>query len=663
MRRAFSSWSAWASALAFFLAGLFPLFNADAYGHLAQGRQIVELGRVPDTDHFSFWKPDPQAWSNYEWAYDWLIWLLYDSLGPNALVLSKSLALGALGYLLVLLAERLAHGARLAAPLTLSALLLAIPIARFRFTVRPQIVGLLFPAVLLIGLGRLYSDGASARQKGWVLGGLAVLHVVWVNMHGSHLFGLAITGVFATMALRTPAFRWLLGLFALQLGATACTPFGVAIATDAVAHVFQPEYRELVVEWAAWTPKDPLRLLVAPSVAAIFVIAALRPVARGSRFGLAYGVLCVVLCVMAFRSMRFVAHQLLYCAPFIGAGLAQISGIAAMRRSVVVLVGTAALAGLLWTSQLVPALGFGLGEDRREYPWASAEVVERSVDEPRIVASLQDSWVLMFAAPGSKLLIDGRVPFYGASMIREVAESFSDQDKFAALLARYGPNTVVIDHTRADHIAATEYLSSDDDWGLVFVEDGHSLFVRNQAARIPPFRVIAAGYRTGHLLDGRFHDVEIRTEATRLNGKPNTTAMQAWHQGVELLRPLARDGDRAGIRKHANRGELRLARASYGRLSIAAQAFPGFTTIEIYRAMAALSACDVARAREALARATYGGRTRETSLVALELSLRAGDDAERAAGLAQLRQLLGDPRTEADPWVRAIAADAKLRCP
>jgi hypothetical protein len=269
----------------------------------------------------------------------------------------------------------------------------------------------------------------------------------------------------------------------------------------------------------------------------------------------------------------------------------------------------------------------------------------------------------MFAAPSAKLLIDGRVPFYGPQMIRQVAESFSNRESFAELLARYEPNTIVIDHTRADHIPATEYLGGNDEWGLVFVEDGHSLFVRRQAARIGPFRVIAAGYRTGGLLEPRFRDAEIRAEATRLNGKPNTTAMQAWHQGIELLRTLARDGDRAGIRKHANRGEQRLARASYGRLSIAAQAFPGFTTIELYRAMAALSACDVAPAREALARATYGGRTRETSLVALEISLRAGDESERAAGMAQLQQLLAEPRTESDPWVRAIAADAGVRCP
>ncbi|MBW1830518.1 MAG: hypothetical protein JRJ10_02285, partial [Deltaproteobacteria bacterium] len=451
------SWSAWASGLAFFLAGLFPLFNADAYGHLAQGRQIVALGRVPQVDLFSFWQPTPQPWKNYEWAYDGVTWLVYDHLGANALILLKCLALGALGYLLVRLSDRLARGVELAAPLTLTALLLALPVARFRFTTRPQIVGLLLPAVLLVGIAALYEERVSSRRKAWILAGLGLLHVAWVNAHGSHLFGVAITLIFVAFSLRTSALRWMIGLLFLQVAATGCTPFGFSIATDAISHVLRPEYRELVVEWAAWSPKDPLRLLVAPIVTALFVLAAMRPVTRASRFGLAYGVFCVLLSLMAFRSMRFVA---------------------------------AAVASTLWMLQTVPALGFGLGEPKREYPWASAELVEQGIDQPRMLASLQDSWFLMFAVPSGKLLIDGRVPYYGPEMIQRVSRSFTDPRLFADQLSGYAVNTVVIDHTRSDHIVATEYLSSREDWALAFIEDGHSLFVRRDVSPgLRPFEI------------------------------------------------------------------------------------------------------------------------------------------------------------------------------
>ncbi len=63
-----------------------------------------------------------------------------------------------------------------------------------------------------------------------------------------------------------------------------------------------------------------LLAFIALVLAAVLVLLAMRPVTRSGRFGLAYGVFCVVLSVMAFRSIRFVAHDLLFTAPFIAAG-------------------------------------------------------------------------------------------------------------------------------------------------------------------------------------------------------------------------------------------------------------------------------------------------------------------------------------------------------
>lgn len=664
MLRGLPSWSAWASALAFFLTGLFPLFNADAYGHLAQGRQIVALGRVPKVDLFSFWKPDPQPWKNYEWAYDLVTWLVYDHLGPSALVLLKCAALGLLGYLLVILARRLALGAELAGPLTLAGLLVALPIVRFRFTTRPQVVGLLFPAILVMGIHAFFSDRYPARRKAWILAGLTLLQLVWVNAHGSHLLGLAVSGIFTGFSIRTGAFRWMLGLLALQAAATACTPFGAAIATDAITHVLDPQYRELVVEWAPWSPRDPLRLLIAPLAVALLVLLAMRPVTRSSRFGLAYAVFCVLLSLMAFRSMRFVGHQLLFCAPFIAAGISRMPWAGALRRAAPVVVACAAVVSAVWMTRLVPALGFGLGEAKDAYPWASGDIIERFVGHPRILASIEDSWFLMFAAPSAKLLIDGRVPFYGPDMIRRVGQSFADVRLLAAELREHDVNTVLVDHTRSDHIPATEHLSRRADWVLGFVEDGHSLFIRRDVApALDPFEVVGPGYRSGRLLDPRVPDPDVTSEVQRLGSQLNTSVIHAWHQGLELLRPLARDGDRAGIRMHRSAAERARAREAYERISVAANRFPGFTTIELFGAMAALSACDVPKAREALGRAMYGGQTRATALVSLELSLRAGSQADRDAALARLRRLRMHPESRDDPWVAAIEREAAIRCP
>jgi len=662
--RGVASWSAWGCAAAFFLLGAFPLYNVDAYGHLAQGRQIAESGRVPAVDPFSFWKPTPQPWSNYEWGYDLGSWLIYDHLGPNALILIKCLLLAALGYLLVLLAHRLAKGAEQAAPLAAAVLILFAPLARIRFTVRPQIIGLVFPGVLLLGISALYSQASSQRAKRWVVGGLGLLHVAWVNMHGSHLFGVLITVLFLAFSIRTAAFASMATLLVLQVLATACTPFGLGIVTDAVAHVLRPEYRDVVTEWGPWVPSHPLYLLVGPMLAVVLVLASMRPVTRSGRFGLAYGVFCVVVSVMAFRSIRFIGHQLLFTAPFIAAGLAQMQWVRGARRAVAGVVGLSFVWAVLAAPRLEPFVPFGFGEPRLGHAFAAADVINEHVEAPRILAPIQDSWPLMFAVPGARFLVDGRVPFYGPEFIRKVANSFSEPSALSALIERHEVNTVVVDHTRAGQAAAVEYLWRSSEWSLGQVQDRQSLFVRDGSApSLVPLRVIGPGYRVGGLLDPGVSDREIDEEARRVGHHQNSKAIQGWIQGLRHLRPLVRDGERAGVRMYRTGAEREAARRAYRSFSDAAQMYPGFTSIELYRAMAALAACDEAEAADALGWAAYSGETRGTSLVAVELGLRTGGESQRAAAVAHVVRLSEHQQSARDPWVAAISRSLDTRCP
>ena len=665
MGRRVAAWSAGASALAFFLTGLFPFNNSDGYGHLAQGRQIVDLGRVPRVDLFSIWKPTPQPWSNYEWGYDLVTWLIYDHLGGSALVLTKCLLLAALGAALVILAVKLALNRPLAAPLTLTALLLALPVARFRFSVRPQITGLLLPAVLLLGIHAIYSPKTNRSAKRWIVVCLGLMQVAWVNLHGSHLFGLLLTAIFASFAFRTPVFRPMLALFGLQILATGCTPFGFGILNDAISHLIEPAFRSAVLEWSPWSPTDPLRFLVAPSIAAFSVLVTLRPIGRTGRFGLAYGVFCVLLCLMAFRSIRFVAHQILFTAPFIGAGLARFPALQGFRSTgVVALVALAATFNAYLTSRLPPRFGFGLGEETTGYPWASAEVINEHIAAPRILASMKDGWMLMFAVPESRVLIDGRVPFYGPEFTERVLHSFSDPRAFEQELEEYDINVVVVDHTRSAQIPATEYLNRSPHWRLAMLEDQHALFIREPGTKsIDALELIDAGYRTGQILEPTVSENEIRRERALLGRHPNGNAIRAWVHALELMRPLARDADRAGFRTFESDEERALAREATRLLGQASERSPGYSPIELFRAMAALSACDSALALDSLLAARNAQDTRTSRLIGLEIALRSGSEKERSAALAHVQTLKASPGMERDPWVDAIAEETAVRCP
>ncbi len=657
------AWSGGICAAAFFVMGAFPLYNIDAYGHLAQGRQIAELGYVPDVDLFSFWKPEPQPWSNYEWGYDLITWLIYDHLGPNALIVGKSLLLALAGYVLVLLGTRLAQGHPLAAPLTAAIAIFFAPLARVRFTVRPQIVGLVFPTLLLLGIHGLFSLRASKATRVWIVAGLGAMQVLWVNLHGSHLLGLLIGLLFLGFSIRTAAFGSMAALVALQLGATACSPFGLDIVTDAVAHLWRPEYRDVVIEWGPWSPEHPLYLLLGPAAVAVLVLVALRPVSRASRFGLAYGVLCVVLSLMAFRSLRFVAHPLLLCAPFVGAGLAVLWPERLWRPLVPVILAGCCVWAVVAAPRLEPFVPIGFGEPRLGHAFQVADVINEHVVDPRILAPIQDSWPLMFAVPRGRFLVDGRVPFYGPELIRKVTDSFSEPDAFERLLRDYEVNAVVVDHLRRGQAPAVDYLWKSQGWELGQVQDRHSLFVRAEAApSMTPLELVAPGYRVGRLLDAEASEAQIERELAHVGEHTNAKAIRGWIRGLVLLRPLARDGAHTGIRMAEGRLEQEAAEAAHRALSDAAEIYPGFTSIELYRAMAAMAACDADSARQALGRAQYAGDTRETSLVALELALRSGSEPQRAAADVHLDRLLAQPETRGDPWVAAIAADRHRRC-
>ncbi len=655
----------WLAAAASFVAGLFPFNTTDGYGHLAVGRQIATLGHVPRFDLFSYWKPTPQPWHNFSWGYDLGSWWLYSAGGANTLILLKCAALAFLGASLVALAVRLGKPSSWAAPLALTLLLLALPVVRFRLTVRPQLFGLLIPLLLLWGLWALMSERTSRRRRFVIVFALALAHVVWVNVHGSHLFGLLLTGIFATFSFRTPAFAPAALLVVLQGLAMGCTPFGFGIVFDSVSLLSQPEYRDLLLEWEPWSPKVPLALLAIPVLYAVLTLFAVGPMTRSGRYGLAYSVLCIVLTLMAFRSLRFIAHQLLLATPFIAAGIGLRLQARRIRAPLVLVPAAIALVGVLWAPGLAPFLGFGLGEPRTDYPWVAARVIDEQVPEPYILANARDGWMLAFAVPNAKLLIDGRAHFFGAKFLRFVEDSFETEASFAGLLRDYPTtNAVVVDHVIPKHFAAINYLRASPDWQLAQVEDRHSLFLRRPVLGGRAFTVLDAGFRPGRVLDVDVSDEEIDTEVARIGRAPSTVAVLAWVQGLRDMRPLARDGGRAGFRMARDDNDSRSARAAYQSFTRAADVQPEFNAIELLRGMAASSLCDIELARTSFDVARSEGPHRPTALAEMELALRSPNDGERASAHSQLKTLEEHPSSRDDPWVKALVADvqAGVRC-
>ncbi len=643
--------------LALAVAGFFKLHNADAFGHMAQGREIAKQGAVPKIDPFSIWQPTPQPWHNYEWASDLVTWWVYDLGGPNALIFAKCAVLFVLGWVLVLLAARLSGESKYAIWITLLLVVFAIPGARFRLVVRPQLIGLLFPALLLIGFNRIYRYKPGDRAVTFLIGALAVMQVVWVNSHGSHLLGLMIGGIFTTFAFARPAFRPAVSLFVLQLLASGCSPFGFDIMKDAVEHVARPEYRAIVTEWEPWSPRYPLYWLIAPIVQSVLLLFAVRPLVRSGRAGVAGAVFCVVLTAMTFRSIRFTAHHLLLTSPFIAAGLAvyvKAPFTARARRSLVAVLAVIVLFAVWMSPKLPPFTGFGLGIDHKRLPWSSYGFLQRRLPNPRVFSGLPEAWTALFALPGAKVLIDGRVPFYGAEFTAQATAALHDPRSFQSFVGPTAVDTVIIDHVMSPFMPVVKMLQSPNEWSLVHLEDQHALYVRGQGKVIQALTHLVPGYDANSILKPDADVKGVKRELRGLGNHVNGRAYQKWVHGLLTLRPYARQGSSAGLRHPSSPAETGDLALVYALLSEAHDRFRGLAAIEIWRALTALGLCGFDEARQAASWARFSASKRELALIALEIDVREGkvERAKRA-----LDKWMRDPERVNDPWAIAIAAD------
>jgi len=178
--------------LASFLAllNLHSLFNdGDTFWHLATGEWILRHGAVPTTDPFSYtYAGGP--WQAHEWLAQVAMVLAYRAGSWSGLAVLFAAAFGATA---ALLAAYLKTWLRVG-PL-LVAVLFALACGAPSLLARPHLLAQPLLVIWVFGL-------LAARRRGlsppWTL---LPLMLVWSNLHGSFVLGLALIGPFALEAL------------------------------------------------------------------------------------------------------------------------------------------------------------------------------------------------------------------------------------------------------------------------------------------------------------------------------------------------------------------------------------------------------------------------------------------------------------------------------
>ena len=185
-----------------------PLADADIGWHIRTGEMILATHSLPRTDPFSS-TMQGQPWFAWEWLYDVLLGILHQACGLNGVVWLCALLVA--GIFVLLLAQLLERGTGLLLGIVL--MLLAEAAAVIHLYARPHIVSWLFSMLWFVALERWERwqrhQGPEPRNlPRWLPWFFPASMLLWVNLHGGWLFGIALIGIYAFAALvesiRTP---------------------------------------------------------------------------------------------------------------------------------------------------------------------------------------------------------------------------------------------------------------------------------------------------------------------------------------------------------------------------------------------------------------------------------------------------------------------------
>src|SRR3954464_11383271 len=164
-----------------------PVDDSDLWWTLALGRAVWSAGALPATDPLAY-TPTPQPYVYAQWLAGLILYGVWRLGGYELLVVLRA-AIAAAAFGLVYVGCR-RYGATPAVGGLCTPL--AMPLVNVGLSLRPQILALI-PFLL-------YLEGtrhAAPPHSGWgrLRGGLPLVMVFWVNVHGSFLFGLGVAGI------------------------------------------------------------------------------------------------------------------------------------------------------------------------------------------------------------------------------------------------------------------------------------------------------------------------------------------------------------------------------------------------------------------------------------------------------------------------------------
>tara|TARA_R110002072_G_scaffold303140_1_gene495560 strand:+ start:33824 stop:35458 length:1635 start_codon:yes stop_codon:yes gene_type:complete len=479
----------------FFFDRLQPITHTDVWGHLTYGRLLWETGTLPSTEPLmplSYGVP----FVNSAWLSQLIAYAGYLVVGNAAITFLFAFCVAATLGVLTRRVYNRTHSAMFA----LGGFALTMWVEYQQLIVqRPQIVGLLFYAVLLsILLRREWSS------KNWAV--VPVMFALWANMHGSFIVGLGLLGCFVIgrgvdlvrrtgkveILFRDNKLRRLVLLTELGAVAALLNPYGLSLYSEVLSFGNNPNLQS-IIEWQSLQIRMAQGQAAAIAGLVLFLVYRISP----RRVSTAEVLALAVFGAAALWTSRMIVWwgPLAGCFAAIHAGAAwrqwqggAVSPEPAPRASLwtIVMMGIVFIffeLSHLGTVTLAMAAGKDIEKitDRvplsRLTPVAATEYLKEHPPEGLVFCTYEWGDYLLWAGPKDmKVFVASHCHLVPKDVWDDYMGIVQMQGSWLAMLKRYGINTVVIDEEYREPMIMRLY--EDKDWKMLFRQDGQAIFQR-----------------------------------------------------------------------------------------------------------------------------------------------------------------------------------------
>jgi hypothetical protein len=433
------------------------IFNdGDVSWHIATGQWILDHGAIPRTDPFSFtWAGKP--WVPIEWLAEVIMAGAYRLAGYSGIAALVTAALMALHAIVFFNAARFVRP--LAAVGTIIAMdLILIP----TMLARPHLL-----AWPLIAFWTWLMLRARESEKAPPLAA-ALLMVIWANLHGSFVMGLAIAGAFGLEALiasadRMRAFRqW--AVFGI---ACLIAVFVNANGVEGVIHPLRMANLAMLPLIDEWKPSTPA---VTPFFFAVLFATVVLLWFKRPRLSLVRWLLLGALLVLALLQVRHQAVLAIVAAMLLPRGFAEKTGEAGQRRSLVPLTA-AGIAALVAVRALMPINPV----ENEANPWKLIAAVPPQLRSQPVLNGYAMGGPLILS--GIRTYVDGRGDMYGDDLVigyKRITDG--DAAELQHAVQTYGIRWAILPERYGKLIALLDRLP---EWRRIRKDEAGVIYVRN----------------------------------------------------------------------------------------------------------------------------------------------------------------------------------------